>query len=115
MELNTLQRGANLSALLRAVFSRSAFRQHVARLAAKTERGQALFYESSQLYRRRWLTGGLDLELARRMANRWHQSASGSRAEVTEGAGHCVNLDDPAAFNALVLAFIDGTDRGRLE
>ncbi len=50
-----------------------------------------------------WIViGARELEALERAARRWHARAPGSRLEVVVGAGHCVQLDAPEAFAALV-------------
>jgi pimeloyl-ACP methyl ester carboxylesterase len=35
-----------------------------------------------------------------------HAAITGSRFEIIAGAGHCANLERPAAFNHIVLEFL---------
>lgn len=132
-ELAAAQQGSNLALLGRGLVSPRWMRRTAAGLSTHTPTGEAGFYRASAALRLRRLapmrgmddilvardtarppypvrlvTGEHDLELAQRMADEWHARLPGSERIVVPGAGHCVELDDPAAFAALVLAALDG-------
>jgi 3-oxoadipate enol-lactonase len=134
-EVVKAQRSSNLSLIFRAVFSMKAFRKKIAKITCKTERGQALFYETASHYERKSfmvmqglqnvikdrksikpqyptliLTGEFDIELATKMAKEWHSEFDNSKYFMIENAGHCANIDKPLEFNKILIEFIDGND-----
>ena len=107
------------------------FRKKVAEITCITEKGRALFYESSGSYERKSflvmqglqnvikdrknikpkyptliLTAEFDIELAKKMAKEWHSYLDNSEYFMIKDAGHCANMDDPSEFNRLVKEFI---------
>jgi 3-oxoadipate enol-lactonase len=52
-EVAKAQRSSNLSLIYRAIFSMNSFRKKTSEITCKTEKGQALFYESASLYERK--------------------------------------------------------------
>lgn len=52
------------------------------------------------------LSGDKDIELAKNMSKRWHDSEPASSFHLIENAGHCANMDDPDMFNRIVMNFI---------
>ncbi|RLD84921.1 MAG: alpha/beta hydrolase [Bacteroidetes bacterium] len=134
-EVEKAQRSSNLSLIFRAVFSMKSFRKKTAEITCKTEKGQALFYETASHYERKSfmvmqglqnvikdrniintqyptliLTGEYDIELAKKMAKEWHSGIDNSKYLVIENAGHCANIDKPLEFNKIVMEFIEGND-----
>ena len=134
-EVSRAQRSSNLSVIFRAVFSMKAFRKKNAELTCKSEKGRALFYETTSLYERKSflvmqglqnvikdrksikpqyptliLTGEFDIELSQRMAKEWHTDLDNSKYFMIENAGHCANLDKPLEFNEIVKEFIEVSD-----
>jgi pimeloyl-ACP methyl ester carboxylesterase len=131
-EVVKAQRSSNLSLIFRAIFSMKAFRKKTAKITCKSERGQALFYETASHYERKSfmvmqglqnvikdrksikteyptliLTGEFDIELAKKMAKEWHTDLDNSEYFIIENAGHCANIDKPLVFNKVVKEFID--------
>lgn len=51
------------------------------------------------------LSGDKDIELSIRMSKKWHQKNLSSEFYMDENAGHCANMDDPAAFNSILMGF----------
>lgn len=130
-EIANTQRNFNLKLIVRAIFSMNAFRRFAASMTAKTEKAQALFYESASLYQRKSmmvmqglknviknrvfnqpkypvfiLNGEYDLELAIEMAKEWHKELANSKFGIIKDAGHCANMDQPEEFNEMVINFI---------
>ena len=131
-QVEKAQRSVNFSMIFRAIFSMKAFRKKAAELTCKSEKGQALFYETAGLYQRKSfmvmqglgnviktrdnikpqyptliLTGEYDIELAKTMAKEWHFDNENSQYFIIEDAGHCANIDKPDEFNRIVDEFID--------
>jgi pimeloyl-ACP methyl ester carboxylesterase len=52
------------------------------------------------------LSGDKDIELAKRMSKKWHESEPASKFHMIENAGHCANMDEPNKFNRIVMSFI---------
>ena len=52
------------------------------------------------------LSGDKDIELAKSMSKKWHDSEPTSKFHMIENAGHCANMDDPNKFNRIVMSFI---------
>jgi len=134
-EVEKAQRSSNLSLIFRAVFSMKSFKKKTAEITCKTEKGQALFYETASHYERKSfmvmqglqnviknretvksqyptliLTGEFDIELAKKMAKEWHSEIDNSNYLMIENAGHCAYMDKPLEFNKIVLEFIEGND-----
>jgi len=133
-EVVKAQRLSNLSLIIRAVFSMKSFRKKTAEITCKTEKAQALFYETASHYERKSfmvmqglqnviknreninhqyptliLTGEFDIDLAKKMAKEWHSYIDNSEYFMIENAGHCANIDNPLEFNDLVEKFIQTT------
>ena len=108
------------------------FRKKTAQITCKSEKGQALFYESASHYERKSfmvmqglqnvikdrenikpqyptliLTGEFDIELAKKMAKEWHAEIENSEYFLIENAGHCANIDKPDEFNNIVMDFMN--------
>lgn len=134
-EVAKAQRSYNLSLIFRAIFSMKAFRKMTAENICKSEKGQALFYETTGHYERKsfmvmqglqnvikdrknikpkyptlMLIGEFDIELSKKMAKEWHNDIESSEYLMIEDAGHCANIDKPLEFNKIVIEFIDGND-----
>ena len=134
-EVEKAQRSSNLSLIFRAVFSMKSFRKKTAEITCKTEKGQALFYETASHYERKSfmvmqglqnvikdrksikpqyptliLTGEFDIDLATKMAKEWHSALDNSKYFMIENAGHCANIDRPLEFNKIVEEFIEEND-----
>jgi 3-oxoadipate enol-lactonase len=132
-EVAKAQRSYNLSLIFRAIFSMKAFRKMTAENICKSEKGQALFYETTGHYERKsfmvmqglqnvikdrknikpkyptlMLIGEFDIELSKKMAKEWHNDIESSEYLMIEDAGHCANIDKPLEFNKIVMEFIEG-------
>jgi pimeloyl-ACP methyl ester carboxylesterase len=53
------------------------------------------------------LSGDKDLELAKRMSKKWHDTEPSSKFLIIENAGHCANMDQAERFNAIVSNLIN--------
>ncbi len=131
-EIAKTQRLLNIGLVMRALFSMKAFRKKTAELSCKSDRGRALFYQSSNGFSRSSfpkmqglakivvdrdrseptyplfiVTAEFDVELAKRMALKWHAESKNSEYYMFMNAGHCANLDRPAEFNKIVKGFLD--------
>ena len=56
------------------------------------------------------LIGEFDIELAKKMAKKWHSAIENNKYFMIENAGHCANIDKPLRFNKIVIEFIEGND-----
>ena len=131
-EIGRAQISQNLGYIYRAIFSMKSFRKYAASLTTKTQKAQALFFESTSNYERKSflvmqglqniikdrkeiklqfptliLVGEFDIELAQRMSKEWYDELENSEYHLIKDAGHCVNMDKPDKFNALVMDFIE--------
>jgi pimeloyl-ACP methyl ester carboxylesterase len=131
-EVVKTQRSSNFSLILRAAFSMKAFRKKTSEITCKSERGQALFYETASRYERKSfmvmqglqnvikdrnnikpkyptliVTGEFDIELAKKMAKEWNAEIDNSEYFMIKNAGHCANIDKPLEFNKVVKEFMD--------
>ncbi len=131
-EVEKAQRASNIGLIFRAVFSMKSFRKKTAEITCITEKGQALFYESSGFYERKSflvmqglqnvikerknikpkyptliLTAEFDIELAKKLAKEWNVNLDNSEFFMIKDAGHCANMDNPLEFNRLVNEFIN--------
>lgn len=134
-EVAKAQRSVNLKLVIRAVFSMKSFRKKTSQQICKSEKGQALFYETTSHYERKSfmlmqglqnvikdrvnikpqyptliLTGDFDIELSKKMAKEWHSEIDNSKYLIIENAGHCANIDKPLEFNKIVKEFIEGSN-----
>jgi 3-oxoadipate enol-lactonase len=130
-EVEKAQRASNLCLIFRATYSMKSFRKRTAEITCITEKGQALFYESSGFYERKSflvmqglqnvikerksikpkyptliLTAEFDIELAKKLAREWHENIDNSEYFMIKDAGHCANIDNSEDFNRYVLNFI---------
>jgi len=131
-EVAQAQRSYNLSLILRAIFSMKAFRKMTSENICNSEKGQALFYETTGHYERKsfmvmqglqnvikdrksiktkyptlMLIGEFDIELSKKMAKEWHNDIESSEYLMIEDAGHCANIDKPIEFNRVLMEFIN--------
>jgi 3-oxoadipate enol-lactonase len=131
-EVAKAQSSYNLSLIFRAIFSMKAFRKMTAENICKSEKGQALFYETTSNYERKsfmvmaglqnvikdrknikpkyptlMLIGEFDIELSKKMAKEWHNDIESSEYLMIEDAGHCANIDKPIEFNRILMEFIN--------
>jgi len=125
------QRSAIFGMVIRAIFSMNSFRKKVAELTCSSERGRALFCETTSHYERKSfmvmqglqnvikdrknikiqyptliLTGEFDIELAKEIAKEWHAEIDNSEYIIIEDAGHCANIDKPDQFNKILETFL---------
>jgi len=130
-EISRAQRTENIKWIFKALFSMNSFRHYVSSVSVSRPSEQASFYEMASLFTRKSfvcmsglgnilkqrdnitvnyplliLSGNKDLELARRMSKKWHDSEPTSKFQMIENAGHCANMDDPNTFNRIVMNFI---------
>jgi pimeloyl-ACP methyl ester carboxylesterase len=128
--INKAQRGEMLKWLLQALFSMNSLRRHVAAVSVLKSSEQARFYEMAQGFHFRSFQamqgmghvlqrrdvprtyplllacGDHDLPLAQNAARTWHTADAGSELSIITNAGHCANMDQPAAFNAALAEFL---------
>ncbi len=134
-EVAKAQRSVNLNLVIRAVFSMKSFRKKTSQQICKSEKGQALFYETTSHYERKSfmimqglqnvirereslnpqyptliLAGEFDIDLSKKMAKEWHSEIENSKYSEIENAGHCANIDKPLEFNKIVKEFIEVSD-----
>ena len=132
-EIAKAQRAEGLKWMVKAIFSMESFRKYVASVSVLRREEQARFHEMARSFTRKSflvmsglgkvlqiregckrdyplliLCGDSDIELSRRMSERWHRSQPGSKFCLISEAGHCANMDNPGAFNETVMAFIEG-------
>ncbi|MCU0491953.1 MAG: alpha/beta hydrolase [Chloroflexaceae bacterium] len=112
------------------LFSMPRFRRYVARQATWQPQAQEAFYQSAQSFTRRSfqamagvdsimrpayepfsqplhiICGQHERPLLHDVAATWQQQQPGSVYHVIEDAGHCANMDNPAAFNNLLLGWL---------
>ncbi len=130
-EIAKAQRSEQLKWIVQALFSMNAFRKHVASFSVSKPEEQQRFFEMAGLFTRKSfmamqglgkvlqprktgkrnypfliLCGDEDIELSRRMNQKWHETEPQSHFHIIANAGHCANMDQPDAFNRLVFAFI---------
>ncbi|MFO7655455.1 MAG: alpha/beta hydrolase [Bacteroidales bacterium] len=130
-EISKAQRSENIKWIFKALFSMDSFRQYVSSVSVSNPVEQARFYEMASLFTRKSfvcmsglgnilkqrdnitrnyplliLSGDKDIELAKRMSKKWHDSEPTSKFQMIENAGHCANMDDPDKFNRIVMNFI---------
>lgn len=126
---------ANFSLIFRTIFSMKSLRKKTAEITCSTEKGQALFYETSSLYERKSimvmpgiltmiqdrenitpkystliLTGEFDIDSNKKMAEEWQSNITNSEMFMVKNAGHCANIDKPLEFNKLVETFVQNTN-----
>ncbi len=130
-ELAKAQRSENIKWIFKALFSMNTFRRYVAKVSANRPEEQARIYEMTKMFTRKSflgmaglgnivkhregiirnyplliISGDKDIELAIKMSKKWHQENPSSEFSMIENAGHCANMDDPDAFNAILMDFI---------
>jgi len=125
------QQSEILSWLPKLLFTPKRFRDYVAGISVHTPRGQERFRELAARFRARDMlslrgmdkviaptrddvltcplcivVGEHDIPVVLDASRRWHAAAPASRFHVIDGAGHCANLDDPSAFQAVWTEFL---------
>jgi pimeloyl-ACP methyl ester carboxylesterase len=130
-EISKAQRSENIKWIFKALFSMNSFRRYVSSVSVSQPVEQARFYDMASLFTRKSficmsglgnilkqrenivrnyplliLCGDKDIELAKRMSKKWHESEPSSKFQMIENAGHCANMDDPDTFNRIVMSFI---------
>lgn len=130
-EISKAQRSENIKWIFKALFSMNSFRRYVSSVSVSQPVEQARFYDMASLFTRKSficmsglgnilkqrenivrnyplliLCGDKDIELAKRMSKKWHESEPASKFQMIENAGHCANMDDPDTFNKIVMSFI---------
>lgn len=133
------QNKTKFAVLIRAVFSMKAFRRHAASLATHTTEGEVQFYCAASRYTRLSfpvmsglttihqslrntatraplfiMVGQYDLDVAKTLAQNWHTKDPKSKFIEVNGAGHCINLDQPEQFNKILLNFLTNIDKENL-
>lgn len=134
-EIVRAQRAEIIKWILKALFSMDSFRRYVATVSVSHSEEQTRFFQMAGLFTRKSfvvmsglgkilqlretekrdyplliLSGDEDLELARRMSKKWHESEPSSNYYLIEKAGHCANMDNAEEFNRIVMSFIQGKE-----
>lgn len=123
-------------ALFMMLFWMDGFRRHVVRQTNVVEAEQQVFYRAMQHFTRRSLPlmagmskilekapntlsqplliviGEQDLPILLNNAHNWQQRETNARLEILPAAGHCANMDNPAAFNRVLAEFISANAIG---
>ncbi len=130
-EISKAQRSENIKWIFKALFSMNSFRRYVASVSVSNLVEQVRFYEMASLFTRKSfivmsglgnvlkqrdnitrnfplliLSGDNDIELARRMSEKWHNNEPTSKFQIIQNAGHCANMDNADEFNRIVMGFI---------
>jgi pimeloyl-ACP methyl ester carboxylesterase len=130
-EVNRVQQKEIFGTVLKMIFSMNAFRRHVASVSCADSIAQARFYEASKSFTRKSLpvmttvnkivrkrdsvahryptlilVGEKDVDMAKRAAERWHNTCTNSLFVQIEHAGHCANMDNAARFNGITMEFL---------
>jgi pimeloyl-ACP methyl ester carboxylesterase len=130
-EISKAQRSENIKWIFKALFSMNSFRRYVSSVSVSKPAEKARFFEMASLFTRKSficmsglgnilkqrdniiisyplliLSGDKDIELAKSMSKKWHDSEPTSKFHMIENAGHCANMDDPNKFNSIVMSFI---------
>lgn len=130
-EISKAQRSENIKWIFKALFSMNSFRRYVSSVSVSQPVEQARFYEMASLFTRKSficmsglgnilkqrenivrnyplliISGDKDIELAKRVSKKWHESEPTSKFHMIENAGHVANMDDPDTFNRIVMRFI---------
>jgi 3-oxoadipate enol-lactonase len=125
------QRSEQIKWIFLALLSMRLFRKHVATVSVSRADEQIRLYEMAKAFTRRSfiimkgleniveqrrnvkrdyplliLCGDEDLELAKNVSKKWHESEPASNYVLIAEAGHCANMDCSVVFNKLVIDFI---------
>jgi pimeloyl-ACP methyl ester carboxylesterase len=136
-EIVRAQRKEQLKWIVKALFSMNSFRWYVSRVSVSNTEDQSRYFEMarhftlksfaamaglgkvlqkreniSRNYPMQILCGDQDLDLARKMNRKWHESDPASFYSVIENAGHCANMDNPELFNRLLVEFLKQSKHG---
>lgn len=130
-EISKAQRSENIKWIFKALFSMPSFRRYVSSVSVSNPVEQARLYEMASLFTRKSficmsglgnvikqrdtidrdyplliLSGDKDIELAKRMSEKWHANEPKSKFHLIQNAGHCANMDNAVEFNSVVMSFI---------
>ena len=130
-EIAKTQRLEILRWLFLITFSMKRFRRYLATVTVVSPEQQLKFYDMATLFTRKsmrvmsgfksiiqprehyrlgkpllLICGEHDLEIAIKASARWHGKETQSRFDIISDAGHCANMDQPEAFNSIVLEFL---------
>lgn len=134
-EIAKAQRSENMKWLFRAIFSMNSFRRYVSSRVVSNPVQQAHFYKMAGLFKRKSFTvmsglgnvlkvrenvilnypllilsGDKDIELAKQMSKKWHESEPASKYREIVNAGHCANMDNSDEFNSVLMTFINNKE-----
>ena len=126
--------GAQMRMMLKALISIKWFAEENKKISACTRNAQEAFYRLNLRFPKksfRYLAtlnrmvnvckaegrsyplfigcGEYDVPMERKAVEMWAESEPGTFVKIFEGAGHCVNMDVPQAFNAALEAFWQGS------
>ena len=129
-----LQKAQNkeiFSWVFKLLFNMNSFRKYIARQSSYHQVGYDHMLAASQAYQRKSLRympgmgklfvdredpvpypllivyGDHDLELALEHGKQWVNLEPNARLEIIENAGHCANMEQPAAFNTIYREFLE--------
>ncbi len=130
-EIAKAQRSEQIKWISKAIFSMNSLRSYVSKSVVSQAEEQVRFYEMAGLFTRKSFTvmsglgkvlqkrenikrdypllilsGDKDIELAKIMSKKWHESELSSIYALIENAGHCANMDNSEDFNRIVMDFI---------
>lgn len=122
-----------IKAFFLILFNMDGFRRYVVKNTNVVEAEREVFYRAMQRFTRRSLqvmpgmnkildktpkrlsqpllivAGEHDLPIVYANAHAWHEQEPNSKLAVIPAAGHCANMDNPAAFNRVLGEFLAGT------
>lgn len=130
-EIAKAQRAVQIKWIIKAIFSMNSFRRYVSTFSVSRPEEQARIYEMASLFTRKSfmvmsglgnvlrhrdniirnyplmiLCGDKDLELAKRVSKKWHETEPTSKYFLIEDAGHCANMDNAEEFNRILIEFL---------
>jgi len=130
-EVNKAQRKEGLKWIFKILFSMESFQKYLASITVSNSDSQVEMYEMVKCFTRKSfmymagmknvikrrenpkmecplliLVGDNDLELAQRMAKKFHESIPSSQFYTIPNAGHCANMDNAKVFNELLGGFL---------
>lgn len=133
-QINKAQRAEGLKWIFKALFSMNLFRNYIAKVTVNNPELQPEIYEMATCFTRKSfmylsgmrnvvklreniiiacplliMVGDSDLELAKQMALKFHQSKPESEYQVIMNAGHLANMDQAEMFNTVLDEFISTT------
>ncbi|NDI36548.1 alpha/beta fold hydrolase [Chengkuizengella sediminis] len=117
--------------IFKIMFNRKGFRHYIAQVSTYKKHAYDRFYESSKHFKRkslkymqgmqkilvnsdksvgyplRLIYGDQDLEITLNHAKLWNEQIPESKLHIIKDAGHCVNMEQPEAFNEVLMQFLE--------